>query len=202
MTRSKSRYLYGRREASARSRFLKELASEIELPKEEQRPKFGYDSWDDPESYGNSAYGGSRYGSNDDYGKRNSYGASYGSYGGYSDSSRKDSRVTRTAWSGSSYGSAYGGSTTYGASSQTAKPQAKGGFVYGGVGRAVKPTAGAGGKDLSVFRTGVKVRHPKFGEGMIVNVRGTGSNMIVDIAFEGGFGIKQLSASLAPLTVL
>ncbi|MBQ7830476.1 MAG: UvrD-helicase domain-containing protein [Clostridia bacterium] len=203
LTRSKSRYLYGRREFTARSRFLKELASEIELPKEVQRPKFGYDSWDDPESYGNSAYGGGRYASNDDYGKRNSYGTSYGGYGGYGDSSRKDSGITRTAWSGSSYGSTYGSSTTYGGSAHTVKPQTKSsGFVYGGVGRAVKPTAGAGGKDLSVFRTGVKVRHPKFGEGMIVNVRGMGSNMIVDIAFEGGYGIKQLSASLAPLTVL
>ena len=203
LTRSKSRYLYGRREFTARSRFLKELASEIELPKEVQRPKFGYDSWDDPESYGNSAYGGGRYASNDDYGKRNSYGTSYGGYGGYGESSRKDSGITRTAWSGSSYGSTYGSSTTYGGSAHTVKPQTKSsGFVYGGVGRAVKPTAGAGGKDLSVFRTGVKVRHPKFGEGMIVNVRGMGSNMIVDIAFEGGYGIKQLSASLAPLTVL
>ena len=58
-----------------------------------------------------------------------------------------------------------------------------------------------GGKDLSVFRIGVKVQHPKFGVGTIVNVRGAGSNMIVDVAFEG-LGIKQLSASLAPLTVL
>ena len=33
LTRSKSRYLYGKREPTARSRFLKELASEIELPK-------------------------------------------------------------------------------------------------------------------------------------------------------------------------
>jgi DNA helicase-2/ATP-dependent DNA helicase PcrA len=61
-----------------------------------------------------------------------------------------------------------------------------------------KPT---GGKDLSAFKIGVKVSHPKFGLGTIVHARGTGSNMILDIAFEG-LGIKQLSASLAPLTVL
>ena len=58
-----------------------------------------------------------------------------------------------------------------------------------------------GGKDLSAFAIGVKVIHPKFGKGTIVNMRGTGNNMIVDVAFEG-LGIKQLSASLAPLTVL
>ena len=39
LTRSKSRYLYGKREPTARSRFLKELSSELELPKE---PKLGY----------------------------------------------------------------------------------------------------------------------------------------------------------------
>jgi len=57
------------------------------------------------------------------------------------------------------------------------------------------------GKDLSAFKTGVKVKHPKFGIGTIVNVRGMGANMILDIAFEG-LGIKQLSANLAPLTVM
>jgi hypothetical protein len=36
---------------------------------------------------------------------------------------------------------------------------------------------------------------------MIVGVKGTGTNMILDIAFEG-LGIKQLSASLAPITVV
>ena len=43
LTRSKSRYLYGKREPTMRSRFLKELSSELELPKEARlRPNFGY----------------------------------------------------------------------------------------------------------------------------------------------------------------
>jgi DNA helicase-2/ATP-dependent DNA helicase PcrA len=198
LTRSKSRYLYGKREPTARSRFLKELSSEIELPKEQPRPSFGYDGYDDPESYGNSAYGGGRYATNGDYGRRNSYGG----YGGYGNSARQDSAPTRSAWSGNSYGStSYGssyGGTTYGSTTKTTQTKS-GGFVYGGVGKAtVKPTAG---KDLGAFRVGVKVRHPKFGEGMIVAARGVGSNMILDIAFEG-FGIKQLSATLAPLTII
>ena len=66
--------------------------------------------------------------------------------------------------------------------------------------RPQKPAAGAG-KDLSTFSIGVRVKHPKFGVGTIVGQRGTGSNMILDIAFEG-LGIKQLSASLAPLTIV
>ena len=72
--------------------------------------------------------------------------------------------------------------------------------MYGGIGSVNKPKATAG-KDLSAFKIGIKVKHPKFGEGTIVGMRGAGANMILDIAFSG-LGIKQLSASLAPLTIL
>ncbi len=192
-TRSKSRYLYGKREPMARSRFLKELSSELELPKEERRVPYGYSDWDDPESYGNSAYGGGRYASNDSFGgRRTSFG------GGYSDSARENSAVSRSKWNGgSSYGGSYGGSASYGAKSGTT-PQRSGGFVFGGASKVAKPMAT---KDLSNFALGKNVSHPKFGKGVIVGLRGAGANMILDIAFEG-LGINQLSASLAPLTVL
>jgi DNA helicase-2/ATP-dependent DNA helicase PcrA len=201
-TRSKSRYLYGKREPTARSRFLKELSSELELPREARRLPMGYGDYDDPDMYGNSAYGGGRYASNDEYGgRRNSFGGSYGgSYGSAND--RGNSEVTRTRWNG---GSSYGG-TTYGStqslSSRTASSVSSksGGFAYGSINKTpMKPSVG--GKDLSAFKTGVRVKHPKFGIGVIVNARGVGSNMILDIAFEG-LGIKQLSANLAPLTIL
>ena len=196
-TRSKSRYLYGRREPTARSRFLKELSSELELPRETRSASFGYDGYDDPESYGNSAYGGGRYATNGDYGgRRTSFGTGYG-YGARG-GDRGNSSVTRSAWTG---GSSHSGSgTSYGARGTATTTQKSGGsFTYGGVGKAtVKPTGA--GKDLSVFAIGVKVTHPKFGAGTIVNTRGMGANMILDIAFEG-LGIKQLSANLAPLTV-
>lgn len=208
LTRSQSRYLYGKREPTMRSRFLKELANELELPKE--RPTFrgyGDDGFydDDPESYGNSAYGGGRYANNgSSYGSKNSYGSSYGS--SYS-SDRGNSGVKRSAWNGSSsYGSGYGssyGSSSYGSSYGASKPTEKksgGAFTYGGVGSAPKPSAGTG-KDYSVFKTGVQVSHPKFGQGTIINVRGVEKNMILDVAFVG-IGIKQLSAALAPLTVI
>ena len=195
LTRSKSRYLYGKREPTARSRFLKELSPALDLPKETRFVPRGYSDWDDPDSYGNSAYGGGRYASNDDYsGRRTSFGGGYPSYG---DSSRSNSGVTRSAWNGgSSYGGSSYGSSGYG--SQSAK-NSGGGFTYGGVQKATRPTTG--GKDLSAFREGVKVRHPKFGVGTIVSVRGVGSNMILNVAFEG-LGIKQLSATIAPLTVI
>ena len=196
LTRSKSRYLYGKREPTARSRFLKELSSELELPKE---PKLGYRGYaeddgyfsdDDPDSYGNAAYGGGRYGS--------SYGNSYGGYG-----DRQNSAPQRSAWNGGNYGGGYGGaaqrSGSYGASRSTSS-KSSGAFTYGGVGSGTSKPKSSGGKDLSAFKTGVQVEHPKFGLGTIVNVRGAGANMILDIAF-AGLGIKQLSASLAPLTI-
>ncbi len=183
-TRSRSRYLYGKREPTMRSRFLKELSGELELPKEERRPSYGYSDWDDPESYGNSAYGGGRYASNDGFGgRRTSFG------GGYGGGTYGNSAVSRSPWKGSA--TTYGG----GSSSQAKK---SGGFTYGGVGKPKPPTPT---KDVSGFSIGKKVRHPKFGDGVVVGLRGAGSNMILDVAFEQ-LGIKQLSASLAPLTIL
>ena len=195
LTRSKSRYLYGKREPTMRSRFLKELSSVLDLPKEVRPMSRGYSDWDDPDSYGNSAYGGGRYASSDDFsGRKSSFG------GGYGNSQYASSTPTKRAWKGNSFGSAP--SASYGASSSFGgrKTQAQsGGIVYGGVGK-MQPSKSTS-KDLSQFKIGRKVRHPKFGEGTIIAVRGVGSNMIVDIAFEG-LGIKQLSASLAPLTLI
>ncbi len=190
LSRSKSRYLYGKREPTARSRFLKELADFVELPKEQRRSPYGYgtDGYGDgdPESYGNGAYGAARYSG------RNGYG-----YGGSSYADRQNSAIKRTSYGGSSYGSTYGskpvGAYTGGSSYSATASQAS----YGG---AVKPKTGAV-KDLSVFALGKKVSHPKFGEGTVIGLRGEGKNMILDVAF-AGLGIKQLSAALAPLTVL
>ena len=197
LTRSKSRYLYGKREPTARSRFLKELSSELDLPKEVRRLPMDYGDYDEPEAYGNSAYGGGRYATNDDYGRRNSFGSGYSK--SYGDASRGNSGITRSAWNGGSYGNAYGGQT-YGSSYGNRTEKSTAGFTYGGISRANTPKP-SGGKDVGKFKLGVRVSHPKFGVGTIVNVRGAGSNTILDIAFEG-LGIKQLSAGLAPLTVL
>ena len=201
LTRSKSRYLYGKREPTVRSRFLKELSSVLSLPEERRYSPRGYDDFDDSESYGNASYGGGRYASN------TKYGGGYSGYGSRS-SDYQNSAVKRSTWNGgyanSSYGSSSYGSSSYGSTgsgyNRASSSQRESGFTYGGISRAgARPTAS--GKDLSVFKTGVKVRHPKFGLGTIVMVKGVGANMIVDIAFQG-LGIKQLSANLAPLTIL
>ncbi len=198
-TRSKSRYLYGRREPSMRSRFLKELSSKLELPKEIRRSPYGYERYDDPEEYGNGANAWGRYGANDDYGgRKTSFGGGYNNGYGKNDG-RQNTTIARTAWKGNGYRN-NGGYGSYASKPQSVSTQSGGGFVFGGVGKPAPKPTGAG-KDLTVFRIGVKVRHPKFGVGTVVNVRGAGVNTILDIAFEG-LGIKQLSANLAPLTVI
>ena len=67
-----------------------------------------------------------------------------------------------------------------------------------GTGAANTAKAGA---DLSRFREGARVRHPRFGEGVVTGVRGAGGNLIVTVHFETA-GNKDLAAALAPLEVL
>ena len=56
-------------------------------------------------------------------------------------------------------------------------------------------------KSNSVYKSGMRVKHPKFGEGIVISVKGTGGNDIVDVAFKG-IGIKSLSAKYAPMEIL
>ncbi len=53
----------------------------------------------------------------------------------------------------------------------------------------------------STYRMGTKIRHPEFGEGIILNSRTDGEDEIVTIVFES-VGIKRLAVSLAKLEVL
>ena len=45
------------------------------------------------------------------------------------------------------------------------------------------------------------MRHPKFGEGLIISTRGEGSAKVANVSFPG-LGIKTLSLQIAPLTVI
>jgi len=206
LTRSKSRYLYGKREASMRSRFLKELKEVVELPTDAPRRALddGFGS-----SYG-SGYGRSGYGSS--YGGSTYGGSGYGkSYGGYGRSVENDDdnyvsfgnqsysfsrKSASSSYGNSSYGSSYGGAKS-GVNSNMGGTSSR--SAYGSIGGAKPKTSPQ--KDLSGFAVNTKVTHPKFGQGTIVNVRGSGATTILDIAFVG-YGIKQLSATLAPLEIV
>lgn len=61
---------------------------------------------------------------------------------------------------------------------------------------AVSQQTNANGGKYSV---GMRVKHPKFGIGMVVALKNGGT--VINVAFEGQ-GIKELSASLAPLTII
>jgi DNA helicase-2/ATP-dependent DNA helicase PcrA len=63
---------------------------------------------------------------------------------------------------------------------------------FGSFAKKPAPATG-GGKNFTV---GTRVKHPKFGIGMVIAVKNNGS--VLNIAFEGQ-GIKELSASIAPL---
>ncbi len=51
------------------------------------------------------------------------------------------------------------------------------------------------------YKSGIKVKHAKFGEGVVIAVKGEGENLIVDVAFKG-IGIKSLSAKFAPMEIV
>jgi DNA helicase-2/ATP-dependent DNA helicase PcrA len=56
-------------------------------------------------------------------------------------------------------------------------------------------TGGNGGK----YTVGMKVRHAKFGIGTVIALKNGGT--VINVAFDGQ-GIKELSASLAPLQII
>ena len=148
LTRSKSRYLYGRRELTRPSRFISELAPELGISAVQP----SYNVYDN--------YSGGRYQTprNDTY--KSAGRALYSS-----DDAFESDLPSQSV----SFKPAFGGSQ-------------------------VKPNGGA--KNYAV---GQRVRHPKFGVGMIIAVKNGGT--VVNVAFDGQ-GIKELSASIAPLEII
>ena len=51
------------------------------------------------------------------------------------------------------------------------------------------------------YTRGMKVSHPKFGDGVVINVKKTQSGDVLDVAFKN-VGIKTLSSQFAPLTII
>ena len=55
--------------------------------------------------------------------------------------------------------------------------------------------------ETGIFKVAQKVKHPKFGVGTIINIKGEGENKIADVAFSG-VGIKSLALKFAPLEII
>lgn len=177
LTRSRSRYLYGKREPTARSQFVNEIADRLDLGEERVYPRYSGDYY--RENYG-SGYG---YGS--------------GGYGRSSSPVRVSSASAYAGRDGDEGFRTFGGAARPNGVSPrpAAKPSAP--VRYGNVG--TKPASG--GKDVSRLVPGVTVRHARFGTGVIVARRGSESNPIVTVKFETA-GNKDLAATLAPLEIV
>ena len=65
--------------------------------------------------------------------------------------------------------------------------------------RTAAPDAPAAEAGPSPFKVGEKVRHNKFGEGVVINCIATNDDYEVTVAFRTDAGIKRLLASFAPL---
>jgi len=64
--------------------------------------------------------------------------------------------------------------------------------------RTVTPAAD-GKPSVQPFKVGEKVKHNKFGEGVVINCIATNDDYEVTVAFRTDAGIKRLLASFAPL---
>jgi DNA helicase-2/ATP-dependent DNA helicase PcrA len=53
--------------------------------------------------------------------------------------------------------------------------------------------------DIDAFRAGERVRHAKFGEGIVVSCQEASGDLLVTVAFKGDAGLKRLLASFAAL---
>lgn len=168
-----------------RSRFIDELKDELGIEDIKARYSGDYGDDDDLDGYHGyrnrySGYGG--YTKNGDFGYGNSAPKrvgranqntddGYRSFGGVSKSQKRDTPVR--------FGNVGGGATV---TKQIADGTAK-------------------GKDVSQFTVGVKVRHPRFGDGIITATRGSANNLIVTVKFEVA-GNKDLAAALAPIEII
>ena len=187
LTRAKERNLYGRRERTVLSRFLKELSAQLGI---KDTPVYAGNRYS---GYGRGEYGKERY-SGDFYGNSR-YSSADGRYSyGRGDFSREKQGDDR-GYSRSLY-SADDDYAERPASFASPAKSFSGAFGNNfGTNQGAKPAAGGAGK----YRVGTKVRHAKFGNGTVVAVRNGGT--VINVAFDGQ-GIKELSASLAPLTIL
>jgi DNA helicase-2/ATP-dependent DNA helicase PcrA len=171
LTRSKSRYLYGHRDATTPSRFINELADTLGVKDAGSRRPIS--------SYGN---GYSSYGN-----------GGYGKTGGYTRSTYSESGYYSQVNTGSNRTSDYGYHSDVTPKSDKPKEHKS---VFSPFSGFSTPKAKTGANKYAV---GMKVRHAKFGYGTVIALKKEGT--VINVAFDGQ-GIKELSASIAPLEII
>lgn len=171
LTCARTRTLFGRTNSSPPSRFLKEIPEEL---KEDASPS-----------------GGMRFagGGFDRYGRQ----ASAASYGGRG----------LGAAGGPAPGAITPGGPLPGSRGLGAQQRPSGGTAAGAgrvsVSSPLEQARKAGAGDAS-FKAGDKVSHAKWGVGVIVSVKGEGTDTELQIAFPAPVGLKRLLAAFAPVT--
>ncbi|MGN0804490.1 MAG: ATP-dependent helicase [Candidatus Coproplasma sp.] len=228
ITRSKSRFLYGRREATIPSRFIKDMGAKVDY-KEDENTYSGRSRYGSDRGYGSNSYGTNSYGYKKSFGDADGYEGDfwlderpqkdYSSDGYYSDSYSGNSYNSKGYGSSSygssqsSYGSSYG-SSSYGGNNSRTPNNSYASSAYSAKGGTASQTDkskyfspsstfGTGVKKAQTqatkYTVGCKVRHPKFGIGMVIALKNDGK--IVNVAFEKQ-GIKELSTAIAPLEII
>ena len=178
LTSSSSRFMYGKRDMSVKSRFLKE----IDMVKDQA---FGYGGYyGDDYSAGYNSYNKYKADYSRGYNK-NSYNQS--SHDGYNNSYSSGYNKKSDNYS------SWGNTNTYGSN----KFATGGGLGIKGVTRASEIAKNK--LDDSKVCVGTKVSHIKFGNGVIVDTSTYASNKCVTIDF-GVYGRKTLSLDYAPIT--
>jgi len=183
LTSSSSRFMYGKRDASVKSRFLRE----IDMVKDQAFGYGGYYGNDYSSSYSGYKTARKEYDNyNSDYNNYSSdkYSKSYNNGGGYMNAYSNNSYTQK-----SSYSSSY----------STGATNNKGVLNIAGISKA--SDIGKKNIDTSKVYVGAKVTHIKFGEGVIVDTSSYASNKCVTIDF-GVIGKKALSLDYAPITFL
>jgi len=213
LSHAEARRLHGQDQMAAPSRFLAEMPEEL---LEEVRPRLNVsrpfdngrrrwtdegDGWEGREQARSHSGGGSGFGGG--YGSREqarSHGGGFGS-GGYG--SREQSR--------SHSGGGYSGSGNYGGGSRGGYGGSSGSHS-GSMGRpsplteervaVVRATARIDqAAAFNGLKLGSRVRHAKFGDGVVVRLEGQGAQAQVEVNFER-LGPKQLMLAYAKLEIL
>ncbi len=174
LTSSQSRFMYGKRDMAIKSRFLKE----IDMVKDQS---FGYGGYYGEDYNASSSYYRQNYNKPKSYDYDNDYSSNrYSSNGNYSNTYSNN------------YSSG-GGYNSYN------NPSTGNKLNIPGISKASDLSKNS--IDTSKVYVGAKVRHVKFGEGVIVNTSSYASNKCVEIDF-GVLGKKALSLDYAPVTFI
>lgn len=184
LTRSKSRYLYGKREPTRQSRFVKDMGGAITSAENEY-------TYSGRNRYASNGYSSNGYSSNG-YGYKRGY-SGYGS-DGYEGDYWQDEAPNKGYSSDGYYQDGYS-SGYYPSSTPSSTKPVKTFSASSTFGSGVKRVEAKTDK----YTVGCKVRHPKFGVGMVIALKNGGK--ILNIAFENQ-GIKELSAAIAPLEII